>query len=126
MSLPCLNINGFRFHALQEANIKLKVSKCHFAYPQVTYLGHIVSHKGIQPDLDKVSAVRDFPIPIKEVKDVRRLMWLANYYRRFIKSFAHIASPLTALLRKNAKFQWTEKCQNAFDTLKQSSFQRHF
>ena len=45
------------FMRLQEAKIKLKASKCHFAYPQVTYLGHIVSCNGIQPDPDKVSAV---------------------------------------------------------------------
>ncbi len=107
------------FARLRAANIKLKASKCHFAYPQVTYLGHIVSRHGIQPDPDKVSAVREFPIP-KKVKDVRSFLGLANYYRRFIKNFAHIAGPLTALLRKNAKFQWTAQCQNAFDTLKQS------
>ena len=51
------------FTRLREANIKLKVSKCHFANPEVIYLGHIVSRNGIQPDPDKVSAVREFPIP---------------------------------------------------------------
>ena len=107
------------FMHLREANIKLKASKCHFAYPQVTYLGHIVSRNGIQPDPDKVSAVRDFPIP-RNVKDVHSFLGLANYYRRFIKNFANIADPLTALLHKNVKFQWTAECQNAFDTLKQS------
>ena len=55
------------FMCLREANIKLKATKCHFAYPRVTYLGHIVSRKGIQPDLDKVSPVRDFPI-LKKVR----------------------------------------------------------
>ena len=63
--------------------------------------------------------MREFPIP-KKVKDIRSFLGLANYYRRFIKNFASIASPLTALLRKNAKFQWTVECQNAFDTLKQA------
>ena len=60
---------------LREANIKLKASKCHFAYPQVTYLGHIVSRNGIRPDPDKVSAVREFLIP-KKVKDVRSFLGL--------------------------------------------------
>ena len=69
--------------------------------------------------IDKVSAAQEFPIP-KKVKDERSFLGLANYYRRFIKSFAHIASPLTALLRKNEKFQWTDESQNAFATLKQS------
>ena len=67
------------FMRLQEAKIKLKASKCHFAYLEVTYLGHIVSCNGIQPDPDKVSAVQDFPIP-RKVKDVRSFFSLANYY----------------------------------------------
>ncbi len=104
---------------LRAANIKLKASKCHFAYPQVTDLGHIVSRNGIQPDPDKISAAKDFPVP-KKVKDVRSFLGLANYYRRFIHNFAKIAAPLTALLRKNVKFHWTDDCQHAFNTLKMS------
>ena len=45
---------------------------------------------------------------------------LANYYRRFIKDFAKIASPFTNLLRKDIKFAWTQTCQEAFNTLKQA------
>jgi hypothetical protein len=105
------------FSRLREANIKLKATKCHFAFSKVKYLGHIVSREGIQPDPDKISAVKDFPVP-KKVKDVRSFLGLANYYRCFIKDFSKIAKPLTQLLRKNVKFQWTEACQTAFDILK--------
>jgi hypothetical protein len=76
-----------------------------------------VFRDGIQPDPDKISAVKDFPVP-KKVKDVRSFLGLANYYRRFIKDFSKIAKPLTQLLHKNVKFQWTEACQTAFDILK--------
>ena len=76
-----------------------------------------MSREGIQPDPDKISAVKDFPVP-KKVKDIRSFLGLANYYRRFIKDFMKIAKPLTQLLHKNVKFQWTEACQTAFDILK--------
>lgn len=51
------------------------------------------------------------------VKDVRAFMGLTNYYRKFVKDFAHIARPLHKLT-KGAAFLWTEKCQTAFTTLK--------
>ena len=105
------------FSRLRDAHIKLKASKCHFAFSKISYLGHIVSRDGIQPNPDKISAVQDFPIP-KRVKDVRSFLGLANYYRRFIEHFSKIAKPLTQLLQKNVKFQWTDECQNAFDRLK--------
>ena len=101
------------FDRLRHANLKLKPSKCKFACPQVKYLGHVVSPEGITPDDDKVSAVRDFPCP-HNVKTVRSFLGLANYYRRFIKDFAKIASPLNQLLRKDHKFVWTDTCQKAF------------
>ena len=107
------------FSRLRAANIKLKASKCHFAQPKVTYLGHIVSRNGIQQDPNKISALKDFPIP-KKVKDGRSFLGLANYYRRFIHNFAIIAAPLTALFDWTALFHWTDDYQHAFDTLKMS------
>ena len=95
------------FDRLRHANLKLKPSKCKFACPQVKYLGHVVSPEGIAPDDDKISAFRDFPRP-HNVKTVRSFLGLANYYRRFIKDFAKIASPLNQLLRKDHKFIWTD------------------
>jgi hypothetical protein len=43
---------------------------------------------------------------------------LADYYRRFIEGFSKLAKPMAALLEKNAKFVWSEKCQNNFEELK--------
>lgn len=105
------------FDRLRHANLKLKPSKCKFACPKVKYLGHVVSPEGIAPDDDKTSAVRDFPRP-HNVKTVRSFLGLANYYRRFIKDFAKLASPLNQLLRKDNKFVWTDDCEQAFKALK--------
>jgi len=53
------------------------------------------------------------------VKDIRKLLGLANYYRRFIKDFARVARLLNMLTRKDKKWQWEEAQQKAFDELKQ-------
>ena len=100
---------------LDEAGLKLRFSKCHFAKQEVHYLGHIISRKGVQPD--KTRAVKDFP-PTQSLKQLCCFMGLANYYRRFIRGYARIATPLHKLTHKNAVFTWSLKCQQAFDTLK--------
>ena len=107
------------FDRLRHANLKLKPSKCKFACPKVKYLGHVVSPEGIAPDDDKIAAVRDFPCP-HSVKTVRSFLGLANYYRRFIKDFAKIVSPLNQLLRNDHKFLWTDACEQAFKALKEA------
>ncbi|CAM4964110.1 unnamed protein product [Rotaria socialis] len=97
-----------------------KIDKCHFCKTQLKYLGHIVSKEGIHPDPDKLNAVREYPVPAK-LKAVRTFLGLSSYYRRFIKSYATIAEPLIALTRHSdlKSFQWSEACQNSFETLRQ-------
>ena len=51
-------------------------------------------------------------------KEVQQFLGLANYYRRFVKDFALISKPLQWLTEKNAPFEWTIGCQNAFDELR--------
>lgn len=78
---------------------------------------HIISKNGIQVDPDETKAVSGFPVP-KTQKQVRSFLGMANYYRRFIHSFAKIAAPLNALLSKDKKMEWTESCQEDFNILK--------
>ena len=80
-------------------------------------LGHIVSKDGIRPDPDKISAVQHFPRPEK-VKDLRSFLGLASYFRRFIRDFASIASPLHKLLGSGVPFVWSPECESAFVHLK--------
>ena len=53
------------------------------------------------------------------MSEVRSFLGLASYYRRFVEGFSKIATPLTMLTRKNAKFQWSDACEDSFQTLKQ-------
>jgi len=85
---------------LCEHNLKLQIDKCEFLRKEVTYQGHIISENEILPDPAKLSAVKDFPNPMK-VKDVQSFIGLAGYYRKFIKDFSKIAKLLTILTKKN-------------------------
>ena len=118
------------FRRLQEHNLKLKPSKCEFFRDQVVYLGHVVSHEGIQTDPSKIESVKTWPIP-KNTQDVRKFLGFTGYYRRFIRDYAAIARPLNDLLvghstnlknkrkykTKQTPFTWGESQQNSFDMI---------
>ena len=111
------------FERLAKAGLKLKPSKCEFFRSSLKYLGHIVSKNGIATDPRKVKAILDWPRP-KTVTEVRSFTGFTNYYRRFIKGYAKVARPLHELTsgengkKKHSKVQWTDRCQESFDSLK--------
>lgn len=103
---------------LKDAGLTISPEKSRFCMSELKYLGFVVSNNGISPDPDKVEAIVNYPVP-KCVKDVRRLVGLAGWYRRFIPRFATITAPLTDLVKKKAgKIVWSEKEQKSFDDLK--------
>jgi len=101
----------------RQHNLRVKISKCTFAAPKVSYLGHVISAEGIFPDPTKVEAVQNLLSP-KSVKDVMSFLGLAGYYRRFVRGFATVAAPLTDLTKHDRRFDWTTECEQAFQTLK--------
>ncbi|KAL5836129.1 hypothetical protein ACOSQ4_015626 [Xanthoceras sorbifolium] len=103
---------------LREKQLYGKLSKCEFWLPEIAFLGHIVSAEGIKADPKKIEAIVEWKPP-RNVTEVRSFLGLAGYYRRFVKGFSSIASPLTKLLHKNVRFEWTDRCQAAFDRLKE-------
>jgi hypothetical protein len=66
---------------------------------------------------DKIIAVQNLPAPTN-LKEIRLLLGLSGFYRKFIHNYAQIVRPLTKLTRKNVNFQWTEIEQAALDKLK--------
>ena len=85
---------------LSSHGVKLKSSKCKFFKREVCYLGHIVSETGYKPDLHNVEAITSLrEKPLKTIGELRKLLGLLGYYRKYIPGFAKIAKPLTDLLR---------------------------
>ena len=104
------------FTALTTHSFYLRESKCVFAKAKLQYLGHIVSATGVAPDPTKISAMLDWPPPTNTT-NLRGFLGLTGFYRRFIRGYAPLAAPLTALIRKD-NFHWTQDTQQAFDKLK--------
>jgi hypothetical protein len=77
----------------------------------------MISEKGVSPDPEKISSIHGVEAP-KNVRKLQQFLGMASYYRRFIKGFADIAAPLTNLLHKETKFEWSKECNDAFQTLK--------
>ena len=102
---------------LRSAGLKLRPEKCALFQKSITFLGHVVSDKGIQTDRKKTEAVQEWPVP-RSVRDVRSFLGLASYYRRFVLDFALIAGPLHTMLSKGKKFAWGSEQQESFDRLK--------
>ncbi|WVZ58619.1 hypothetical protein U9M48_008871 [Paspalum notatum var. saurae] len=93
---------------LRDHKLYAKFSKCEFWLEKIAFLGHIITAEGVAVDPDK-------PINVSEI---RSFIGLAGYYRRFIEGFAKIARPMSTLLQKDKKFEWTEACERSFQELK--------
>jgi hypothetical protein len=84
---------------------------------QVSFLGHVISKGGISVDPNKVQDVLSWNAPMS-VSHIRSFLGLSGYYRRFIEGFSKISKPMTKLLEKDKKFEWTSACKASFQELK--------
>ena len=104
---------------LDEANLSARPKKCFVGFEELSFLGHVVRHGEILPEMNKIQKIQDAPVP-RNKKEVRSFMGLCGYYRKFVPNFATIAHPLTDLTKKDAPNEvvWNLDCERAFDTLK--------
>ena len=117
------------FSRLKQYQLKIKPKKSFFFQTEVSFLGHILSAKGISPNPEKVDKVWDWPLP-KTSKEVHSFIGLASYYCRFIPNFTKWSKLLNALIMSPAhqakvhlgemkkfeltKFMWSKECQEGF------------
>jgi hypothetical protein len=104
---------------LREAGLYAKLSKCEFFVTETKFLGLIVGRDGFKMDPEKVRTILEWKTP-RSATDVLRFNGFCNFYRRFIKNYSKIVTPLINLTKKNAIFNWSLECQDAFETLKQT------
>ena len=93
---------------LEENNLYVKPEKCKWKVREVEFLGVVIGPEGIKMEKEKVKGVWEWPT-LKCVKDVQKFLGLANYYCWFIEGFATVARPLHDLVKKDKKWDWTER-----------------
>jgi len=90
---------------LEENDLYVKLEKCVWKVRKIRFLRVIIGPNEIEMEKRKVNRVLSWPEP-KNVKNIRKFLGLANYYRRFIKDFVQVARPINVLTRKEMKWQW--------------------
>src|SRR3984957_7233593 len=105
------------FNRIRKAELRLKAEKYHFVDTELQFLGHVVGKEGVKPDPEKIQKMVDYPEP-QNIKELRGVLGLFSYYRRFIQDFAQIADPLYYLLKKDIEYSWTKNQQKAFEELR--------
>lgn len=104
-------------NAMKNENVKLNFDKCKIGQLRVKYLGHELSLNEIRPLHNNVESILRLNSP-KNVKEVRRFLGKVSYNRKFIPGITEILQPIYELLRKECKFDWNEKCEEAFNKIK--------
>lgn len=114
---------------LRQYKLYANLKKCHFNTKEVEFLGFIISTKGVTMEPQRIAAIVEWPEPTC-VRDVQVFLGFANFYRRFIRKYSHVASPLTDLTRKGSSFHFTSKARAAFQHMKrlftEAPVLRHF
>ena len=104
---------------LRDHQLYVKFSKCKLWLTEVRFLGHVVLASSVSVDLEKVEVVMNWE-RLKSVFEIHSFLGLAGYYRRFIEDFSRLATPMTRLTWKGVKFDWDDRCEEAFHELKRS------
>jgi hypothetical protein len=113
------HINAVRdvLQVAEQHDLYFKLSKCTFHTSSIDYLGVIIEKGMTHMDPVKIAGIKNWPTPTK-VKDVRSFLGFCNFYRPFIRGFAHLAQPLNELTHKDAEWSWGTRHQKAFEELK--------
>lgn len=103
---------------LPENLLFVKVEKCEFHFPLVSFLGYIIAQGSVQMDPAKVSAVLEFSFSDSR-KQLQHFLGFANFYHRFIWNYSSLAAPLTSLISIKKPFLWSSEANTTFQTLKE-------
>lgn len=106
---------------LAEKGFSVKAEKMFLFVKEFVFLGHLSTEEGLKPTDHLVKAVQDMQPPTAEDEDpkkrLRSFLGMASYARKFVKNFAKVVHPLNRLLENGVKFEWSEECQLAWDSV---------
>jgi len=105
------------FIRLRGANLKLKPTKVKLFQREIQFLGHRISGKGVAMNPDKIAEIVRWHRS-KTVHEVRQFLDLCGYYRRYVRNYAQVATPLHEMTKLGEEFIWTEERDAAYETLK--------
>ena len=110
------DLNG-TFNVLRRHKLRLNASKCSFGMGSGKFLGYLVTHRGIEVNLDQIKAINDLKPP-RNAKEVQKLAGMIAALNRFISRSADRCRPFYLLINKWKGFEWSEDCTVAFQQLK--------
>lgn len=102
---------------IREWGFRLRADKCRFRMKELRYLGFIIDANGRRPNPDKVAAIVKMPVP-NDVSTLRAFIGMVNYYGQFLRNLTELRAPFDKLLTKDAKFVWSDDCQQSFEEVK--------
>ena len=101
------------FEILREHKLHLNASKCSFGVGSGKFLGYMVTHRGIEVNLNQIKAINNLQPP-RNPKEVQKLTGMMAALNRFISRSADRCRPFFLLLHKWKEFEWSEECVVAF------------
>ena len=110
---------SYILRTLQKSNLRLKAKKCFFFAKQVEFLGHTITEQGIKCTDSKIEGIQKLSIP-KSPTELRSVLGIMGYYRRFVENYSSIAKELHRLTTVDRKeYEWTAEADVAFNLLKE-------
>lgn len=105
------------FQRCSELNLTLNSKKCTFLVPEIEVLGHMIGCDSVRISPSKLDTIQNWPTPTNK-KQLQSFLGLCNYSSRFVRNYTDFTAPLYALTNKGVDFQWTDRSEFCFQTLK--------
>lgn len=105
------------FQKFADYNVRVNIHKSQFLQQQITFLGHIISEKGIGMDPEKIRTIQEFQPP-RSQKQARAFLGFINFYRKYIRDLSQLTEKISQLIKKGKVWQWGDDQQQAFEQIK--------
>ena len=109
-------------HSLKQKGLTVRPSKIESGFRSLEFLGHVVGQGQLKPEAGKIMKIMQIPTPTTK-KQVRSLLGLLSFYRRYVPNFASLSAPLSDLTkdgpRKARSIDWTPACARALQRIQE-------